>query len=464
MRNVKITKEDALNISHRDEGHFFDRKSLAISGQKLQKIGVAFANADGGEVVVGIKDDREEPDPQLRWCGANKEEDFNGHLQALFEVQPTLNLTNEVLFCEGKPGYVLRVNVDKSPQVHKTPGNKVYQRYGAQSLPLDPQQIIDLSFAKGSSSFEDQMITCLRPEALVDSAELRKFLGGYSPKTDPLEFLVNQHLLENASWNPVCAGVLLFSDNPSASMPLKCAVKIARYETKEDAPERDHLSKQLTFEGPLYPLIHDTIGAITEIMSSVNIWTPEGLKKAEYPPETIWEILVNAIIHRDYSISDDVQVFIYNNRIEVLSPGKLPGYVNVDNILDARYSRNPKIVRTLNRYKNPPNKDLGEGLNTAFQKMTEWKLKNPVISEEQNYVKVIISHTSLAAPEDAIMNFLKNQGAIKNSQARDITGIKSENAVKQVFYKLRDNQLIERVPGLGGSASQWRLMKKENKL
>ena len=45
---------------------------------------------------------------------------------------------------------------------------------------------------------------------------------------------------------------------------------------------------------------------------------------------------------------------------KIISPGKLPGYVNEDNILEARYSRNAKIVRTLNRYKNPPNKDMGE--------------------------------------------------------------------------------------------------------
>jgi len=102
---------------------------------------------------------------------------------------------------------------------------------------------------------------------------------------------------------------------------------------------------------------------------------------------------------------------------------------------------------------------MGEGLNTAFQKMKEWKLKDPEISEDGNYVKVIIPHTSLASPEDAIIEFLKNNETIKNSQARDITGIRSENAMKNVFYKLRDAELIERVPGLDGPASAWRLKK-----
>ena len=132
-------------------------------------------------------------------------------------------------------------------------------------------------------------------------------------------------------------------------MPRKCAVKIARYETREDDPEREHLADQVSVEGALYHQIHHSIEVISEIMSGVQIRTTEGLKKVEYPPEAIWEVAVNALIHRDYSISDDVQIMIYDNRIEVLSPGRLPGYVTTDNILDARYSRNPKIVRTLNR-------------------------------------------------------------------------------------------------------------------
>ena len=195
-------------------------------------------------------------------------------------------------------------------------------------------------------------------------------------------------------------------------------------------------------------------------MSAVSVWTTTGLKTLQYPPEAIWEIIVNAIIHRDYSISDDVQVRIFDNRIEVVSPGKLPGYVSLDNILDARYSRNSKIVRNLARYPNPPNKDLGEGLNTAFQKMKEWRLKQPEIAEDGNYVRVTIPHIPLAAPTAAILEFLKNNAQITNKQAREMTGIRSENLVKIEFYKLRDEGRLEMVPGLKGPAAAWRLKKK----
>lgn len=182
------------------------------------------------------------------------------------------------------------------------------------------------------------------------------------------------------------------------------------------------------------------------------------MESVKYPPETIWKILVNAIIHRNYSISDDVHILIFNTRIEVISPGKLPGYVNESNILEARYSWNAKIVRTLNRYKNPPNKDMGEGLNTAFQKMKDWRLKEPVIKVEGNYVKVIISHAPLATPEEAIIEFLKHNPQIRNRQARELTGIKSENKMKNVFYKLRDEGQIVPVMSVNGKVTiAWKL-------
>ncbi len=190
-------------------------------------------------------------------------------------------------------------------------------------------------------------------------------------------------------------------------------------------------------------MIHESVAKVTEIMSGIEIWTTEGMKKVEYPPETVWEIVTNAIIHRDYSISDDVQITIFNDRIEILSPGKLPGYVTTANILDSRYSRNPKVVRTLNRYEDPPNMDLGEGLNTAFQKMKECKLKPPVISEENNYVRVVIPHAPLAAPEQLVMEWLEQHKTIANAQAREFTGIKSENEVKRVSLRLAKEGLIQ---------------------
>lgn len=102
---------------------------------------------------------------------------------------------------------------------------------------------------------------------------------------------------------------------------------------------------------------------------------------------------------------------------------------------------------------------MGEGLNTAFQKMKEWKLKPPVIEEDGNYIKVTIRHAPRALPAEAILAWLETHPEITNAQARILTGIKSENAVKKEFYKLRDQGAIERVPDKGGGQAAWRKSK-----
>ena len=88
---------------------------------------------------------------------------------------------------------------------------------------------------------------------------------------------------------------------------------------------------------------------------------------------------------------------------------------------------------------------MGEGLNTAFQKMKDWRLKEPSIKVVGNYVKAIIAHAPIASPEESILEFLEHNPQIKNSQARTITGIKSENTMKRVFYKLREQGHVKPV-------------------
>jgi len=88
--------------------------------------------------------------------------------------------------------------------------------------------------------------------------------------------------------------------------------------------------------------------------------------------------------------------------------------------------------------------------------MQEWGLKKPIITEDGNYVKVVLPHARLAAPTESILDFLASHEQITNRQARDLTGIRSENLVKIEFYKLRDEGLIERVPDLAGPRSAWR--------
>jgi ATP-dependent DNA helicase RecG len=200
----------------------------------------------------------------------------------------------------------------------------------------------------------------------------------------------------------------------------------------------------------------EAVSKTKEIIEGISKLGEKGLEKITYPDETLHEIITNAVLHRDYSIASDVHVRVYDNRIEVESPGTLPGHVTKANILSEQSARNPKIVRLINKFPDPPNKDVGEGLNTAFEAMRKLKLRPPEVAERDNSVIVHIRHAPLASPHDIVVSYLTNHEEVTNRIVRDLTGIGSENVVKQVFLDLNARKMLERVPGKKGSASAWR--------
>jgi ATP-dependent DNA helicase RecG len=136
-----LALDDVLSLSTRPQCHFFDRKSHEVTPRQIEKIAVAFSNADGGDFVIGISDDSDEPDPTKRWHGASTIEEMNEFLQSLFSLTPSLDIRYEILSHPDRSGYCLRVQVEKSASVCKTSDGTVYVRQGAQSLPLtDPDR------------------------------------------------------------------------------------------------------------------------------------------------------------------------------------------------------------------------------------------------------------------------------------------------------------------------------------
>jgi ATP-dependent DNA helicase RecG len=210
-------------------------------------------------------------------------------------------------------------------------------------------------------------------DELANEPELTAFLASYSPSTSPHNYVRKQRLTDRSSGAVTVAAAALYAEIPSAVIPKKCAVKVARYETKEQTPRREHLAgTPLTVEGPARIQIEETLAAVTKMVESVSIQNPDGsFAPTRYPPDALKEVIVNAVIHRDYNISDDILVWVFDNRVEVRSPGVLPGHMNLENLLTDRFARNPTIVRLLNKYPDPPNKDIGEGLNTVFARMAE---------------------------------------------------------------------------------------------
>jgi ATP-dependent DNA helicase RecG len=458
----RISEAEALDILARTEGQFWDDKSAKSAtgaGGKVAKLGCALANAEGGEFAVGIED-RMQAAGIDRWKGFAEEQDGNFIHQALAQqASPGVPYSIEWLQIEGHEakGIVALVSAYKSASVHKTAAGEVWLRRGAQDHRLNNQETTDLHLSKGSRSYEDQMLQKYTAEQLAGEPELASFLSSYSPVTASADFVHKQRLVDGEDHASV-AGAVLYAELPAAVVPKKCTIKVARYETKAPTPRREHLlSTPLTIEGPALAQINEALAAVTKMIEAVAIMAPDGtLIPAHYPLEALKEVIVNAVIHRDYNISDDIHVWVFDNRVEVRSPGVLPGHMTLANLLTERSSRNPTIVRLLNKYPDAPNKDIGEGLNTVYAKMAEAKLTEPKIAIIGSTFVVTLGHTPLARPEEIVMEYLDSHEEIKNNTGRELCGISSENTMKDVFLALAKAGKIERVPGKRGSASTWR--------
>jgi ATP-dependent DNA helicase RecG len=298
---------------------------------------------------------------------------------------------------------------------------------------------------KGIASFETEPVP-VEKSLITNSEPIIKFMLEVVPAAEPEPWLKKQQVIVEEK--PTVAGLLLFADEPQAAIPKRCGLKIYRYKTKDDEGSRETLDfDPVSIEGCAYDQIKAAVQKTTEIIESVRINTPSGLTTVAYPSTALHEVITNAVLHRDYSIADDIHIRIFDNRVEVLSPGTLPAHITPANILNERFARNGAIVRLINKFPNPPNKDVGEGLNTAFNAMREMKLKPPVVSQDGGYVKVILKHEALATPEELILDFLKTHDQIRNKEARDICFIGSENKMKRIIQAMIANGLLELVPG-----------------
>jgi ATP-dependent DNA helicase RecG len=455
INTVPISIEEKEKILYAIEGHFLDVKSKNISPNKLTETLSAFANTAGGELYIGIDEHKRGQKKIRKWRGLADQEAANGHLQAFEQIFPlSLDFSYIFLSCEQSDGFVLKADIQKVREIKKASSGTAYVRRGAQNLPMDtPQKIRRLEYNKGITSFETELVN-VDPNLIESSKILKDFLKQYVPSSDPQTFLHKKQLVK--ANKPTVAAVLLFSEEPQAILPKHCGIKILRYRTRESYGDRETLSPEIvTVDGCIYDIIKDTVSKVVNMVESVPILGQGRLISIKYPHETLHEIITNAVLHRDYSVATDIQVRIFDNRIEIESPGRLPGHITEKNILREQYARNGQIVSQISRFPDPPNRDIGEGLNTAFEAMRRLQLRIPEIRENENSVTVFIYHEPLASPEETVLKHLDSRASITNSEARMITGIKSENSMKKVFNRLRTQGLIELVPDRRGAKSAW---------
>ncbi|MGD1853342.1 MAG: ATP-binding protein [Leptolyngbyaceae cyanobacterium] len=445
----KISYKFYLKLLERAEAQLIDFKDKRIKPSKLCQTVSALANSDGGEIFVGIT---EQPERKFAWDGFRNEEEANGIIQAVEEIL-YLNCPFEVDFlAHEKSGLVLRITICKASKVIYTSARKAYRRSNARNVELKTvDEIRQLELNKGAATYEDMPIDAAL-EVISDSEVIYQFLIDNDFDIEPNNFLRKNNLIKQDS--PRVSGVLLFADYPQAFVN-RCGIKVIRYNTSADIPERkDMLDTPMSVEGCLYKLIYSAVSKVQHIVGTMPC-TDQGYK-VDYPQETLHEIIANAVLHRDYSIQDDIHIRIFNNRIEVESPGLLPGYITVQNILSQRFSRNGTLVRIINKFSDPPNKDIGEGLNTAFEAMRHSGLIYPKIKQKESSVLVVIYNEKLPNSTEVFLELLSSHEILTSYEINRKKIFKNDYQRNKTIKKLKDTGVIEKVPYTWGIDTAYR--------
>ena len=396
-----------------EEGQIFDRKSINISPKDLAIPIVAFANADGGKIAIGITD------KTRRIEGVDFEiKKLNELLRVPFDFcNPTIKVDIEKVPCideKGRENHVIIMHIDASPQVHANQADDVFLRVGDKSKLQTFEERLQLNYDKGERYFEDKAV----PDASIDDIDM-EFVKEYIDKIyygkSPLEYLKeNKGFVKEKNGNIQIssAAILLFGKNPQNFFP-RARIRFIRYEgTEEKFGTEMNVIKDVIFEGTLLKMINEAIAYLDTQVKEKTYLGPDGtfVTDEEYPKFVRQELIVNAVTHRAYSITGtDIQIKMFDDHMVVESPGKLPGLVRADNIRFTHFSRNPKIAEFLKNYKFV--KEFGEGVNRMCNELESVGLKDPVYYTNAFMLQAVIYNTNVGK-----VGFLDEKSAIEGEK------------------------------------------------
>ncbi|WP_455655269.1 ATP-binding protein [Phascolarctobacterium sp.] len=375
------TTYDLDYIKTVEEGLYFDRKSSRISPKDIVKPIIAFANANGGALIIGAEDDKSLTG--FNYTNSHTEEEYRTAIIRNCIPVPRFRI-EKIPYDKGENDFVLLILVDLSVnQVIKTTNEKVYLRSADQSIELTHSQITALEYDKGQRFFEDQILE----DATFNDVD-ETLLNSYKEKMKAtsktsIEILEARGLIRNGKLTN--AAILLFGKNPTKFLP-GARIRFIRYNGKKAGfGQNINIIKEETFDDSIPTVINKIAFLVKSQLRDFQTLTNDGKFEViqEYPEFAWFEGIVNALTHRDYSISGDhIRVTMFDDRLEIFSPGKLPNIVTLENMKKTRFSRNPRIARFLSDFGWV--KELNEGVNRIYAEMQRFFLNDPVYSEPNN--------------------------------------------------------------------------------
>lgn len=427
------------------EDQWYDRKSSQVSARTLANHLVAFANADGGTIIVGLSEGRVQGTDH---SPSHRNELMQAHVQ---HCEPAVPAEFRLLPCVNQKGHedqLLVIEIRPGDTVYANKRDEVYLRIGDETRKLTFAQRQELLYDRGHGSYEARLVK----NATVDDFDAR-LLGQYAKALtapDPTRLAQARGLAEGDQLT--VAGVLLFAVHPQFFLP-EAFIRVLRYQGRERGTgSRQALVSDERAEGPLPLQLVEARRMIGEAQPKRRALGQSGtFEPIPLVPEDAWlEGVVNAAIHRSYSLAGDhIRVEIFSDRIEIESPGRFPGLFNEADPLSApRYARNPRIARVAADQQF--GQELGEGIHRMFDEMRIAGLADPLYEQTQASVRLTLfaepvdRELEARLPRDSrvIIAALRAAGQLSTGEVAEAAGISRVTANTRL-KQLQEIGLIE---------------------
>lgn len=446
---------------------------------------VAFANTEGGMIVIGNQADgslstsgaeSQDIDRLLRLADElynppvvieNWEEiDLESPMQSLGRLSTSGNGGNVGEAVRGQaPAFAIRV--PRSTELHALADGRVLIRSGKVNRPLGGQEIQRLASAKNTGDFESEPV----PGATLDDfsrAMIDEYLEKRAERTKrPYSGEVNSVLAEvgaiTADGKPTVCGLLLFSEYPQRWLP-QSGVVFAKFVGRTPRGESGlaGYSRREELIGPVPRLIEATWNLVwSEMAISAVVKGLEREETFEYPQFAVREALVNAICHRDYRLRGRrIEVRMFSDRLEVISPGGLPGFITVENIKDEHFSRNPRLVGGLFHWGYI--EELGLGIDRMLEVM-EQAGHSPPKFDARPYSFAVALHNERSQPElpewsrdtnhrqARALQYIRESGSITNREYRGLIQSVSAETLRLDLVDLVEKGILTRIGAKKGT-------------
>ncbi len=422
---------------------------------------VAFANADGGELLVGVEDNFNVTG--LDHTEQQIEQILKSTNVYVHKDTPLPNLTALEIFLKSKRKKIAYFSVSKgSDFIYLTSDGRCIQRRDRESIPMSAEKIKFDRNEVISREYDRQFVNNASIANLkIDLIESVAYTISSGLSVEKCLQHLNLAEFDGQNFRLRKAALLLFAHDSNKWHP-RLQVRILKIDGKEIKSGKDYnIIKDEEVSGNILELIHESWELVRTHLTETKFTDARFRTQIIYPELACREALTNAIAHRDYSNEGrGIEVHIYSDKLEIVNPGGLLSSIKIEDIRELKgvhESRNSLISRVLREMGYM--RELGEGMKRIFELMSSNDLTDPELYTDKNIFRITLHHRYIYSEEERLwlenfnnLTLLRDQKTvvrlgynnhiISPKEIWDAVGIVDTDYYRQLIESLRDKGIL----------------------